>query len=96
MCRKVLPSYQKKIIIIKNMKKIFKNSDDKFAFIVCSIILVPIITSIITFLVMTMGFVVINNNMEKHDTDNYEECYYMDNDESEMLDLTRSDTTMFE
>lgn len=78
------------------MKKTSKNSGNKFAIIVCSIILVPIITSIITFLFMTMGFVVINNNMEKHDTDNYEECYYMDNDESEVLDLTRSDTTMFE
>lgn len=78
------------------MKKIFKNSDDKFAFIVCSIILVPIITFIVTSFVMTMGFVVINN-MENYDSNNYEEYYYyMDIDESDVLDLTQSDTTMFE
>lgn len=76
------------------MKKTSNNSDNKFAFIVCSIILVPIITSIITFLVMSMGFVLINNNKEKHDTDYEEYYYYMDIDESEMLDLTQSDTTM--
>lgn len=79
------------------MKKTSNNSDNKFAFIVCSIILVPIITFIMTSFIMTMGFVAINNAVEKYDTDKYEECYYyMDNDESEMLDLTQSDTTMFE
>lgn len=73
------------------MKKTSNNSDNKFAFIVCSIILVPIIAFI-----MTMGFVVMSSDVE-YDTDNYEEYYYyMDIDESEMLDLTQSDTTMFE
>jgi hypothetical protein len=41
---------------------------------------------------MTMGFVAMNNHA---DTDNYVE-YYIDIDESEMLDLTQSDNTMFE
>jgi phosphate/sulfate permease len=71
------------------MKKASNNSDNKFAFIVCSIILVPIIAFIIT-----MGLM--SSDQENYDTDNYEEYYYMDIDESEILDLTQSDTTMFE
>lgn len=71
------------------MKKTSNNSDNKFAFIVCSIILVPIIAFIIT-----MGLM--SSDQENYDTDNYEEYYYMDIDESEILDLTQSDTTMFE
>lgn len=72
------------------MKKTSNNSDDKFAFIVCSIILVPIIAFIIT-----MGLM--SSDQENYDTDNYEEYYYyIDIDESEILDLTQSDTTMFE
>lgn len=41
---------------------------------------------------MLMGFEEMNNHA---DTDNHLE-YYIDIDESEMLDLTQSDTTMFE
>jgi hypothetical protein len=37
-----------------------------------------------------------SSDQENYDTDNYEEYYYMDIDESEILDLTQSDTTMFE
>lgn len=76
------------------MKKTSNNLYNKFAIIVCSMLLVYT-TFIVTFLVL-MGFTLINNNMEKHNTDNYEECYYMDIDESEVLELTRSDNTMFE
>lgn len=76
------------------MKKIFNNSDDKFAFIVCLIVLVPIIAFIVTMGLMSRDQ---ENYEEYYDSDNYEEYYYyMDIDESDVLDLTQSDTTMFE